>query len=1097
MPECSKVLDIDYAFGGEMPNLPANLQALINDDDSIACVKNHEMEFVWASSEFHAEFGTTDESLMGKTGKGVTGDDYPKVLDEKERRAFVFGIDQSGAFESKASGNRITFICARASVEDERFVLVKMSGLGKAAKQTDADASETGSKPDAVASAQSPDSNETNHVKPPKSDKPAKAKGHSFKPNLAVQRSEQNVFADPTLGSSSAYTELSADFGAMIDNSDQGYCILSEDLEVLFMNTAMVDLWQVTDPQACIGRSFAYLVESIRDVGLYDVADEDWEEFLQARLDTIRAGNLKPTVIPRTDDSTLLISVNQLPSGKFALTYTDITLEQRRAKDVEEAQKKASKAQEMIQTVLSELDTGVVVIDEGDKVLFTNQRMADFYPEASHALQPGTPLRDGLMALSKADLISDGGPAPDDDDPELQKWLERRVAEYHQDEFTKQVENRDGRWIEVKNRRLSNGLMVGTRADITLMKAKENELRERLKESEMYRAALDVLPIGAYIKDDEGIYRYVNDSWLHMANAKRESVLGADAHEVFTQKRAAEIVQSDADCLQSGKQQSVRLELDFADGTQGMLINQKVPTTLQTGERVLVGSATDVTDLHGIQQRLQSQLNETEMYKAALEALPIGAYIKDAEGVFLFVNNKWHDFVNAEGKEVVGNPPETLMAPDVAASVRESDAKCIESGQHQTQRFETTFANGEPGLLLNQKAPTKLANGNTIIVGSATDVTELTKTEQHLQSRLLEVEMFKAALEELPVGIAIKDEDFKYKYINKALVEMSGVDRESAMGKHVYEMIGEEDGAHIQEADAAAMDHDTSSETLAITTKPDGSTMAGLSRKLGVTLENGSRVLVSSTFDVTEIEEAREKAELADRAKSEFLANMSHEIRTPMNGVLGMAELLSKTELDTKQSTFTEIILKSGQALLTIINDILDFSKIDAGQLSLENAPFEMPNVVEDVAALVSNRVLEKDLELLVKLDPKLPHMLVGDQGRLRQVLTNLIGNAVKFTEQGHVLVSVGCAVDGDSAKLSIAVQDTGIGIPEDQVEKVFEKFNQAELPHDRHLAPAHHCRICGMCSPFRPESESERAGSLHCLQQQECRDQKRVHRRA
>jgi PAS domain S-box-containing protein len=527
-------------------------------------------------------------------------------------------------------------------------------------------------------------------------------------------------------------------------------------------------------------------------------------------------------------------------------------------------------------------------------------------------------------------------------------------------------------------------------------------------------------------------------------------VLGADAHEVFTQKRAAEIVQSDADCLQSGKQQSVRLELDFADGTQGMLINQKVPTTLQTGERVLVGSATDVTDLHGIQQRLQSQLNETEMYKAALEALPIGAYIKDAEGVFLFVNNKWHDFVNAEGKEVVGNPPETLMAPDVAASVRESDAKCIESGQHQTQRFETTFANGEPGLLLNQKAPTKLANGNTIIVGSATDVTELTKTEQHLQSRLLEVEMFKAALEELPVGIAIKDEDFKYKYINKALVEMSGVDRESAMGKHVYEMIGEEDGAHIQEADAAAMDHDTSSETLAITTKPDGSTMAGLSRKLGVTLENGSRVLVSSTFDVTEIEEAREKAELADRAKSEFLANMSHEIRTPMNGVLGMAELLSKTELDTKQSTFTEIILKSGQALLTIINDILDFSKIDAGQLSLENAPFEMPNVVEDVAALVSNRVLEKDLELLVKLDPKLPHMLVGDQGRLRQVLTNLIGNAVKFTEQGHVLVSVGCAVDGDSAKLSIAVQDTGIGIPEDQVEKVFEKFNQADTSSTR-----------------------------------------------
>ena len=146
---------------------------------------------------------------------------------------------------------------------------------------------------------------------------------------------------------------------------------------------------------------------------------------------------------------------------------------------------------------------------------------------------------------------------------------------------------------------------------------------------------------------------------------------------------------------------------------------------------------------------------------------------------------------------------------------------------------------------------------------------------------------------------------------------------------------------------------------------------------------------------------------LADRAKSEFLANMSHEIRTPMNGVLGMAELLAKSELTPKQKMFTDIIVKSGNALLTIINDILDFSKIDAGQLVLDPAPFNLAEAIEDVATLVSTRAKEKDLELIVRVEPKCQEMFIGDVGRIRQIITNLLGNAVKFTESGHVLVDV------------------------------------------------------------------------------------------
>ena len=202
--------------------------------------------------------------------------------------------------------------------------------------------------------------------------------------------------------------------------------------------------------------------------------------------------------------------------------------------------------------------------------------------------------------------------------------------------------------------------------------------------------------------------------------------------------------------------------------------------------------------------------------------------------------------------------------------------------------------------------------------------------------------------------------------------------------------------------------------------------------------------------DITHIKNAQLKAEAAERSKSEFLANMSHEIRTPMNGVMGMAHLLSRTDLGVEENDYVKIIQRSSEALLTIINDILDFSKIEAGQVCLAQKPFNLRDSLEDVMALLSVAAREKDVELILQIQPDLPVNYIGDAGRLRQIITNIFGNAVKFTAEGHVLIQVTGERSKNEVNLSISIQDTGIGIPPDKLDGIFDKFAQADSSSTR-----------------------------------------------
>lgn len=303
-------------------------------------------------------------------------------------------------------------------------------------------------------------------------------------------------------------------------------------------------------------------------------------------------------------------------------------------------------------------------------------------------------------------------------------------------------------------------------------------------------------------------------------------------------------------------------------------------------------------------------------------------------------------------------------------------------------------------------------------------------------------------------SIVLSDPDRKIIWTNEAFTQVTGFSFEEAKGQRIVDLLAGNDVSlkETQNIDKAVEAGEAFHGEVENITKDNRRIWVDVNLFPVHDDDGDVEFFVAIERDIThakklavEMEEARHAAEEGARAKAEFLANMSHEIRTPLSGIIGMADLLAETPLSAEQTQFVRTIVGSSQSLMAVINDVLDLSQLDAGRMELSPSEFELHDFFQDTLSLLAVSAKSEELAICLDLDAECPQLVTADESRLRQVAINLIGNAIKFTERGQVTVRVRCMGSGEARALIFEVEDSGIGIPEDKLDRIFDRFTQAE----------------------------------------------------
>ncbi|UCV11618.1 response regulator [Dechloromonas denitrificans] len=431
--------------------------------------------------------------------------------------------------------------------------------------------------------------------------------------------------------------------------------------------------------------------------------------------------------------------------------------------------------------------------------------------------------------------------------------------------------------------------------------------------------------------------------------------------------------------------------------------------------------------------------------------------ITDANGTILYANDRFCAISGYTLEELIGQ-----------------NHRIVNSGMHPTSLFRDMWGTISLGQVWHGEMCNRARNGDlywvnaTIVplldeagqpeqyIGIRTEITDRKLMESQLSEQLHLVEEL---IEAIPLPVYMKNTAGRYMRLNRAFELMFNVRREDFIGRTLFDVLSPEDARIHAEKDAELFAVKGTQIYEASVHNQDGLRFDTIYRKASLNRRDGSPYgLLGTIIDITERKQAeaasllaKEAAEAASRAKSDFLANMSHEIRTPMNGIIGMTDLALDTALTEEQREFLSIVKSSSEALLTIINDILDFSKIEAGKLLVEHISFDLHRVIADTLKTLALRAHEKNIELVCEIQHDVPRQVIGDPSRIRQVLLNLIGNAIKFTEKGEIALKTSLTAKLDpQATIQFSVRDTGIGISQDKQLLIFDAFSQEDTSTTR-----------------------------------------------
>jgi len=593
-------------------------------------------------------------------------------------------------------------------------------------------------------------------------------------------------------------------------------------------------------------------------------------------------------------------------------------------------------------------------------------------------------------------------------------------------------------------------VVEGTAIDITARKrAEEAMVSSEQRYADLFENAHDSI----FITDLSGRFTAANKAAQRITDYTHDEIAGMTVLQLVAPEYVEPVRQEVARLAAGGEPATREWEIITKDGRR-VSVDVSARTIYQDGKAAGTQAiARDITERKRAEEELRLK---TALLEGQSETTIDGILVVDNEGHIVLANKRFGLNFGIPD-ELLNTRDDLIVFKHVTDKVEDPETfvekvNYLNSHRDEKSRDELKFKNGK--VFDRYSAPLVDSNGGYRgRIWYFRDVTEQKRAEEELfQSR----QMLQSILDTIPQRVFWKDRNISYLGCNKIFAIDAGLkDPAEIVGRNDNELAWKGSAELYRADDKRVME----SETPRINfeepqRRPDGSETWLRTSKLPLRDRDGKVIGIIGTYeDITaekraqvELHRAKESAEAANRAKSEFLATMSHEIRTPMNGIIGMTDLALDTDLTPEQREYLGMVKESGDALLTLINDILDFSRIEAGKFALDTTEFDLEDCLTNTAKTFAPRAHEKGLELSYQIQSDVPKALVGDPSRLRQIIVNLLGNAVKFTERGEVVLRVETeSLAASEACLHFAISDTGTGIPQDKQKMIFEAFTQVD----------------------------------------------------